>query len=224
MNYNLLTGRENKELVEFDNYLVHIDAISSLKKLKESAKKEIGANLQIVSSFRSFKSQQNIWNAKAQGLRTLLNSDGIEINFDALSQDELLNSILRWSAIPGASRHHWGTDFDIYDANKISKEKLQLVSSESDEGGPLYEFHLWLDHKLESSSDFFRPYNLDLGGVNIEKWHLSYSPLSMKYLEGYTIDLFEKNLQQSDILLKHQIIEKLDYFYKTFVINISFPK
>ena len=223
MNYNLLTGRENKELTKFENYLVHSDVVTPLKNLKDAAKDEIGADLQIISSFRSFDSQQSIWNAKAQGKRELLNSEGDKLNFESLTQDELLNSILRWSAIPGASRHHWGTDFDIYDANKISKENLQLVSSESDKGGPLYEFHLWLDQKLENKSDFFRPYNRDLGGVNVEKWHLSYFPLSMKYLEAYTIDIFEQNIQQSDILLKDQIMKNLEYFYKTFVTNISSP-
>jgi hypothetical protein len=32
-----------------------------------------------------------------------------------LGETERLHAILHWSALPGTSRHHWGTDLDIYD-------------------------------------------------------------------------------------------------------------
>ncbi|MCZ8486094.1 D-alanyl-D-alanine carboxypeptidase family protein [Vibrio lentus] len=30
------------------------------------------------------------------------------------SEQQKLSAILRWSALPGASRHHWGCDFDVF--------------------------------------------------------------------------------------------------------------
>ena len=37
-----------------------------------------------------------------------------------LSPLEQLQAILRFSALPGTSRHHWGTDLDVYDAAVIA--------------------------------------------------------------------------------------------------------
>jgi len=39
-----------------------------------------------------------------------------------LRASEKIASILRWSALPGTSRHHWGTDLDIIDAKALTAE------------------------------------------------------------------------------------------------------
>jgi len=51
--------------------------------------------------------QAEIWNAKAAGLRPVLDANEQPIDTGTLSERELVFAILRWSALPGASRHHW---------------------------------------------------------------------------------------------------------------------
>ena len=74
-----------------------------------------GFNLQAASSWRSFERQLAIWNGKWRGERPLLDAASQPIDALQLSDEARLHAILRWSALPGTSRHHWGTDLDIYD-------------------------------------------------------------------------------------------------------------
>jgi LAS superfamily LD-carboxypeptidase LdcB len=223
MDFNFLTGRDNKELVDLDGNLIHKDVVESFKKLQLKAKDEIGANLQVVSSFRDYSRQEIIWNAKAKGERDLLDSNGNKLDFSRLSQSEILNSILRWSAIPGVSRHHWGCDFDIFDLNNIKKTDVKLVPSESEVGGPMFDLYNWLDEKIKTndSLSFFRPYNEDFGGVNIERWHISYSPLSEIILDQYSFDIFIKNIEESSIELKDLILKDAENIFQLYLKTIS---
>lgn len=222
-NFNQLTGRDNPELIFFENHLLHPYALAPLLELKNAAKDEINADLQIVSSYRNFERQQLIWDAKIKGERKVLDDQDNIINKKDLSLEEYLLKVLRFSAIPGASRHHWGTDFDIYDANKISKENLQLTHSECIENGPCAELHLWLDHYLKSTHNFFRPYDKDLKGVSVEKWHLSFLPIAQDYYKQYDLDIFIKNLNESNILAKDIILKNAEFYFKKFVQNIVSP-
>ena len=47
-----------------------------------------------------------------------------------LSPAERIEAILRWSALPGASRHHWGTDLDLIDAHAIQPGGHQRAKGE----------------------------------------------------------------------------------------------
>ena len=73
-----------------------------------------GFNLQVASSWRSFERQLAIWNGKWRGA-PLLDADNQPLDALQLGDMERLHAIPRWSALPGTSRHHWGTDLDIYD-------------------------------------------------------------------------------------------------------------
>ncbi len=222
-NFNQLTGRDNPELIFFEDHLIHPFVLSPLIELKNSAKEEINADLQIVSSYRNFGRQQIIWDGKVKGQRKVLDDNDKIIIKEDLSMEEYLLKILRFSAIPGASRHHWGTDFDVYDASKISKEDLQLTHSECIGKGPCTELHIWLDGKLKRNQYFFRPYNVDLDGVSIEKWHLSFFPIAQEYFQQYDLDLFIQNLNESDIQAKDLILKNPEFYFKKFVQNIVFP-
>lgn len=217
MNYEILTGRIENDLIEYNGHKINKNILDDFLKLKELALKEIGSDLTILSSYRSFEKQENIWNQKAFGKRKLFNKIGEELDFNLLTPEEVLQSILYWSAIPGASRHHWGTDIDIYDANMLSKDKVQLIHSECIEGGVFEKLHKWLDEKINQTNSFgfFRPYNTDKGegSVSVEKWHLSYAPLANLYLENYTIDIFIKNINESQIELKDLIQKKIEFYY-----------
>ena len=109
----------------------------SLWQLRALAGKQ-GFDLRICSSFRSFERQLAIWNNKASGLRPVLDDSGAEININQLGEWQQAQAILRWSALPGASRHHWGTDFDIYDASAIDSDyRIQLTPEEVEGEGSL---------------------------------------------------------------------------------------
>ena len=223
MDFEILTGRIKNDLVDYKGNLLHKDLIPSLKKLEKMALTEIGAKISIVSSYRDFERQRLIWNDKAMGKRDLYNKAGTAINYNSISENELLNTIMFWSAIPGTSRHHWGTDFDIYDASKVNRSDVQLTHSECDMGGPFFELHTWLSEKIESnqSFNFFRPYDKDRGGVQIEKWHLSYSPVSSICYKNYSLDTFRKNINLADIKLKALILERSEEIYNKYLINVG---
>ena len=215
---DIITGKTQQHLIldEESNLLVHQEAYASLKTMREEAA-SAGFSLKIASAFRSFDQQLKIWNAKAQGLRPLLDSNGIVLDYNTLSPTEIVYAILRWSALPGASRHHWGSDIDVYDSSRIPEGyKVQLVPQESAPGGVFADFHLWLDDNLKYFN-FFRPYAHDLGGIAPEKWHLSYAPVSNQYQQALTYELLEETITSADIELKPFILKELPEIYQRFV-------
>ncbi len=119
--------------------------------------------------------------------------------------DELLFAILRWSAIPGCSRHHWGTDIDVYDAASVTPDySIQLTTAECTATGPFTAMHNWLDDAL-TGSQFFRPYTLDIGGIAPERWHLSYAPAAARYEQLLDETRLIDWIMSQDIALKHLI-------------------
>ena len=132
-------GLDFSDLCEFlqgnRTFMVHKGILESLSKLQQDAH-QAGFDLAIASAHRDFSRQLTIWNNKASGKRDLLDSQGNVLPFNQLSETEKLYAILRWSAIPGASRHHWGTDIDIFDARQMSYEDVQLIPQEVENSGP----------------------------------------------------------------------------------------
>ena len=101
---------------------------------------------------------------------------------------ERVDAILWWSALPGASRHHWGTDFDVMDARAMpAGYKLQVVPAEYLAGGPFHRLTTWLDAHMHAFG-FFRPYTTDRGGVSPEPWHLSYAPVAQRAQAALSVD------------------------------------
>jgi LAS superfamily LD-carboxypeptidase LdcB len=180
---------------------------------------DAGFELRVASSYRSFERQLLIWNNKASGLRPVLDDRGLPLDISRLSERDLVYAILRWSALPGASRHHWGTDLDVYDASRIAADyQVQLTQAETIGDGPFAEFHRWLDVKLAVQEfSFYRPYEKDRGGIAPEPWHLSYAPIAKRYAAALTVDVLRQQLEQTDIQLKSCILDNLDDIYHRFV-------
>lgn len=226
MNYKVLTGRDISELSQLnDKHSLHPNTIAAFLKLKKLANKEIGAKIEVISSHRTFEKQLQIWNNKASGNKDLFDLNEKKINTHSFSKLELMKAILLWSAIPGGSRHHWGTDLDIFDANQIEASQVQLLNSECLPGGPCADLHLWLDEKIKQNQafGFFRPYDTPRNntGVGMEKWHISFSKLSDNYLSAYTHDIFIQNIKTADILLKDEILEHSQLIYENYILNID---
>ncbi len=198
---------------------VHPALVAPFEALCDDAARA-GFDLKIVSGFRGFERQLAIWNAKASGRRQLLDSGGRELCFEQLTEAELLESILRWSALPGASRHHWGSDIDVYDAAAVpAGYAVQLSPQEVDDGGPFTALHDWLDHQLANGAGygFFRPYAHDRGGIAPERWHLSYAPLAARCESGLSVARLRNVLSDADMLLKDAVLAQLDEVYQRYV-------
>lgn len=178
-----------------------------------------GFILKVASSYRSFERQLLIWNNKVRGLRPVLNDAGEVIDLSLLSPREKVFAILRWSALPGASRHHWGTDVDVYDGSRISADyQLQLTVAETVGYGPFAEFHQWLSEELmQGNGDFFRPYAQDRGGIAPEPWHLSYAPLARNFSQQFNQQILRQQLEQTDLELKQTVLDNLDEIYQRFI-------
>jgi len=176
-----LTGREENHLLQLPCGHRLQPAVAEAFAVLQADAREAGFELAIASSFRSYSRQLAIWNGKASGQRGIHDDAGHTIDINCLSAEEQLRAILRFSALPGSSRHHWGTDLDVYDTAPIdSNYQLQLSPVEVAPGGVFDPLHCWLDRRMAAgeSRGFYRPYSSDRGGVAPERWHLSYAPLS----------------------------------------------
>lgn len=223
----LILGKDPFSYSPLGDFLIHPEAFLSYIKLKNLCERE-GFALTLTSSYRSFEDQLSIWNLKAQGLRALLNDQGHPLDYSKLSPREIVFSILRWSALPGMSRHHWGTDLDVYDSLSLPTPDydIQLTPQEVNPGGIFGELHLFLDRIISENQSFgfYRPYSEDLGGVAPEKWHLSHYPTSSLLLEELTFEFFLEFLKEQnpeDFLLLDIVVENAKEIYENYVINIQ---
>ena len=176
-----LTGRAESHLVELPGggYL-QAPAAAALAALQADAERA-GFKLAIASAYRSFDRQRVIFNGKLAGERATYADSGERVDIAALPRKLALEAVLRYSAMPGTSRHHWGTDLDVYDAAAVPADyRVQLSPDEVAPDGVFGPLHDWLDRRMaaDSSHGYFRPYASDRGGVAPERWHLSYAPLA----------------------------------------------
>jgi len=202
---------------------VHRDVVEPFRELRDEAA-AAGFDLAILSGFRSFDKQLSIWNRKARGELAVLDSDARPIDIAILTDRELVFSILRWSALPGASRHHWGTDLDLYDAAaRPAGYEIELIPLEFEAAGMFAPLSRWLDERIAngSSAGFFRPYDRDRNGVAPEQWHLSYAPLASQYLQLLTPALLQQTIESADMMLKDVVLENLDEIVTRFVRNTN---
>ncbi|MBS4638535.1 M15 family metallopeptidase [Aeromonas media] len=177
-----------------------------------------GFNLQAASSWRGFERQLAIWNGKWRGERPLLDADNQPLDALQLDDMERLHAILRWSALPGTSRHHWGTDLDIYDPDSLPVgTRLALEPWEYEAGGWFADLGEWLgDHMTDFG--FFLPYAKPLDaaqGVAYEPWHISFAPESGE--QRLDPDALALCLQQADIEGKECILAHLDEILARYV-------
>lgn len=194
----MLTGQSTAHLVNFGQHRLHPQALSAFQSMQQQAALA-GFNLQPASTFRDFTRQQAIWNDKFNGKRPVLDANSQPIDISLFTPEQRCLAILRWSALPGASRHHWGSDLDIYDPDLLpANQKLRLEPEEYENGGYFSELTLWLTENM-AKYGFYRPFQQDLGGVAIEPWHLSYRPLAERYEQLLTPDVLLNAWQGKEI-------------------------
>lgn len=214
-----LTGQSESHLLESDGLCLQTEVLGAFLELARRAE-DAGFDLCIASGFRSFERQLKIWNDKLSGQRRVLDDRGQPVDIGSLEGLDQLVAVMRFSAMPGASRHHWGTDIDIYDARAMpDRSQLQLLATEVDTGGVFAPMHDWLDEQIAAgdSCGFFRPYGEDLGGVAVERWHLSYAPVALQCQRQLSMELLQGVIGGADILGRDLILENLEQLFPRFV-------
>ncbi|RUO25750.1 hypothetical protein CWE09_03190 [Aliidiomarina minuta] len=201
-----LCGQSESHLtLKVDNTQLQVEAGKAYLSLQQAAA-EAGFCLRIASGFRSYQRQAAIWQAKFD-------------NLQHIPVPERLHEILRWSALPGASRHHWGTDMDIYDPVALGDAQLKLEPEEYLQGGPFSDLLVWL--QLEAPRyGFFWPYGEDKGGIAAEPWHLSYQPVASRCLEQLSPKVLKQAWQQQPPAGHEQLLQHFDQLYNRYITNI----
>ena len=189
-----LTGRTRSHVMDvpYPRCTLHPETAHAFLALRAAAAAE-GIDLVPASSFREFDRQVAIWNDKFSGRRPILDRNSRPLDRNTLNDEAAVEAILNWSALPGASRHHWGTEVDVMDAAALAGEPPQLIPQEFAPGGPFARLNDWLAMHA-ADYGFFRPYDVDRGGVQPEPWHLSYAPVSAGALPALTVEVVERSL------------------------------
>ena len=184
--------------------IMHNEAYNAFKQMWELAFKN-GIRLQVISAARNFDYQKGIWERKWNGATIL--SDGTAAN-EIDNRLERAKKILLYSSMPGASRHHWGTDIDLNSFNN------RYFST-----GEGLKIYTWLKENAPNFG-FCQPYTNKANGrtgYEEEKWHWTYVPISNMLTQYYTEHITNQDLvgfQGSDVT------EEIDMI-KNYVLGID---
>lgn len=224
MNELELTGRARTHVVELaqPRCALHYEAVASFLAMRDAALAD-GIDLSPRSTFRDFDTQVSIWNRKWSGERPLYDRAGQLLDRSLLADSDTVDAILCWSAVPGGSRHHWGTDVDVIDAAAVpAGYTVELLSSEYAPDGIFARLTAWLDANMRRFG-FFRPYATDRGGVSPEPWHLSYAPVALPALESLSLSMLRRVIDASTLSGKPFVLARLPEIYTRFLLAIDAP-
>ena len=220
----MLTGKSRTHLIHLPtphspNHFLQAEAAKAFQGLQQSAVNN-GFNLQPASSFRDFARQQLIWNSKFNGERKVHDDFGTALELGQLDDWQKCLAILRWSALPGASRHHWGTEIDIFDPDLLPQGKtLQLEPWEYEKGGYFFELSEFLTENLPHF-DFALPFmqipkNKKIGR---EPWHISYLPLAEQAAKQFSSEVLTLSWQNEEIGGKAALLENLEQIFAEYIV------
>ena len=219
-----LTGRARTHVMQRDDLgaALHPAVIEPFLALREAAVRE-GIELAIFSGFRDFEAQCRIWNLKFRGERPCYDARGNIRETATLGAGELIDAILAWSALPGASRHHWGCDIDVIDRAALPPDyRVRLLPQEVEAGGVFHRMHLWLDEN-GARFGFFRPYREYRGGVYPEPWHLSYAAVAVPAMALLSEELVAAAIRTGDVLGTEAVLQRLPEIFRSHVVNVADP-
>lgn len=220
---DMLVGKTEAHVVPLlspfaTQHKLHPLVLNAFQGLQQSAV-NAGFDLQPASSFRGFERQLFIWNSKMQGTRKVHDDEGIEIDILTLNEWDRCQAILRWSALPGASRHHWGTEIDVFAPNCLPKDQtLQLEPWEYCDGGYFNELRLWLLEHLPHF-DFYLPFNDSTASVGYEPWHISYRPLAEQASIRFTPEILLQSWRNESLLGKETLFNNIDLIFTRFILQ-----
>lgn len=187
-----LMGKSDIELYG-ENINLRKEAHDAFLEMKAAAAKD-GIDIKIVSSYRSFDRQVNIFERKYMNYT---DNEGME-------PLESIDKIIEYSTIPGTSRHHWGTEIDIIDGSGKADGDV-LVAEKFEQDGPFGKLKAWMDENSEQFG-FYLVYTNEpkRRGFKYEPWHYSYAPLSIPMLTTFRKRNIMHYLNKEDFLgLEH---------------------
>jgi len=147
------------------------EPMEAYEEMRYEAKRS-GVLLWCTSAHRDFYYQKNIWNAKYKALAK-----------KGTNPNEALQNIMQYSALPGTSRHHWGTDIDIVDAVGYQISNILDEQNFTPEGEYQY-LQYWLNQNAHRFG-FEEVYTADPNrtGFRPEPWHYSYAPIAKQIIK-----------------------------------------
>ncbi|WP_460217983.1 M15 family metallopeptidase [Psychroserpens sp. MEBiC05023] len=199
LSYDELIGKGQPELYG-EQFKLRKEAYNAFILMATHALKS-DIRIQAVSSYRSFSHQNRIWERKYK-----------HYTRQGLSPENSIKKIIEYSTIPGTSRHHWGTDIDLIDAN-VTQPRRVLLPSHFEDNGCFSKFKTWMDQHANNYG-FYLVYTnkYDRKGFKYEPWHYSYKPLSKPYLTAY------KKLILKDIITSENLMGS-NHFSEEFIMN-----
>lgn len=219
----ILTGKTREHLVPLpnplsDNHFLQAEAVEAFLALQQAAK-SAGFNLQPASSYRDFERQKLIWNNKFNGLRKVHDDQGCAIDISFLDDWGKIQAMLRWSAIPGSSRHHWGTEIDIFDPDLLPEgQALQLEPWEYQAGGYFEKLADWL-HQHAEQFGFYFPFDGSADkNIGLEPWHISYRPLSAELAKAFNAETLKQAWQDEDVAGKACLLEHFEQLFNDYIL------
>jgi LAS superfamily LD-carboxypeptidase LdcB len=224
MNVFELTGRASTHIVELAdlNCQLHGEVVEPFLNLRAAAA-PAGIDLVAASSFRTFERQMTIWNGKFRGERPVYDAAGAPLPILEMAPGERVDAILLWSAVPGASRHHWGTDVDLIDSSAVGPGyRVLLHHNEYAPGGPFARLAEWLDRNA-AKHGFFQPYRGALSGVAPEPWHYSYAAIAEPARRALTAAVLHEAIATAALDGKEFVLSRLAELHDRFVLRIDPP-
>ena len=224
MNHAELTGQVRTHITELAQPRCSVNSTVSVPLLRlRQAAADAGMELVPVSSFRDFSRQLAIWNGKYCGERPMRDARGALLDVQTLAPAERIDAILLWSALPGASRHHWGTDVDLIDVAAVpAGYQAQLTEEEFAPGGPFARLAEWLDAHA-ARYGFFRPYRGVRSGVRPEPWHFSFAPAAERARRQLTPAVLHEAITAAPLLGKEWILPRIEELHARYVATVEIP-
>jgi len=145
------------------------------------------------------------------------------VDMTALDDGIRVETILLWSALPGASRHHWGSDIDVADGNVIARGYVpKLEVGEYRRGGPFAALSGWLGANLRRFG-FYRPYTRRGRGVQPEPWHISYAPVAAPALARMSERLLAEAIATGSVEGEAAILARLPSIRERYLLDVDAP-
>jgi LAS superfamily LD-carboxypeptidase LdcB len=222
----------------------------SLEELTQAAKAD-GIDVWARSGHRTLFQQRYLWNAKYRGHEDVRWIDGSRETLDtAMTAEERVRRILAYTAFPGTSRHHWGTDVDIAQAysDRCADYLLSRSASGDDAAGgagepaggesapegatgpadddPWAEAEaecLPLQQWLAARAQEFGwcpVYDAVRGGFQPEPWHWSYLPFAVPALARYVAEVTPDLLRDRNIDADLVVLDDFAAYRDKFLLGV----
>lgn len=204
-----LTGQGGLDLTGSPQQLQK-EVWNAYEEMRATAKSE-GINIQVVSGYRTYARQKAIYEAKYG-----------RFTREGMTPEEAITEILKYSTLPGTSRHHWGTDMDIIDANQ--PQPASVLEEEHYLGDGVYsKMKAWLDLHSEAFG-FYEVYNNNESrkGFQYEPWHFSYKAIAVPMLEEFMCMDLDAIIAQDNLSGKHILKGSfLNRYYTENILDIN---